>query len=336
MALTSAHTSAETDGFMQKLQDRNRHEPEFHLNAMQGGLYDQLDEPRISIGPGLRAVLEAKEPAVFETGPPAGAAEFIATEVGPAIIIPLITDGDAAGVLLLARKPGGPVFSDDEFHMIGTFAHQANIALERSRARDDRQRLVVLEDRERLARDLHDLVIQRLFAAGMGLQAVQSLVEDTTAADRVNETVIQLDETIAELRAAIFRLNIPTPPTIAARLADIIDHAEPTLGYRPSLTINGDPETISEAVAEQLLPTLTEALSNVARHANATTTDITVTTTDNNAELTVVDNGDGYQPTNTSGNGLTNLRERAARLNGTMTITTNTTGGTTLTWTTPN
>lgn len=197
-----------------------------------------------------------------------------------------------------------------------------------------RTQLQVLEDRERLARDLHDLVIQRLFAAGMGLQSVQSLIADPTASERVDSTVKQIDETIAELRATIFKLNLPTPPTVQAQLDNIISHAEITLGFRPDLTINGDPETISEVVAEELLPTLTEALSNVARHANATTTGVTITTGDL-VELQVIDNGDGYQPT-TTGRGLTNLHERATRLNGTMTITANPTNGTTLTWTATN
>lgn len=168
----------------------------------------------------------------------------------------------------------------DRHRLLVALVRDISARLETEQAILDQQtRLQVLEDRERLTRDLHDPVIQRLFAAGMGLQAVQSLFTEAAAAERVTETIIQIDATITELRSAIFRLNNPTPATVAAQLGDIIDRAEATLGYRPSLTLNGDPETISEIVVGQLLPTVTEALSNSARHANATTADITLTTT---------------------------------------------------------
>ena len=196
---------------------------------------------------------------------------------------------------------------------------------------DQRAKVEVLEDRERLAKDLHDLVIQRLFAAGMGLQSVQPLINDPAAAERVDATVKQLDETIAELRGAIFRLSHPPAATIGAQLVDVIDQAERTLGFQVTLTIDGDLDTISDPVAEQLIPTLTEALSNVARHANASATAVTITTGDI-VELRVSDNGDGYHPSTGGGNGLINLRHRASSLGGTMTITADP-DGTTLVWT---
>lgn len=243
-------------------------------------------------------------------------------------------DGADRPVEIILQYP--PAAEPGQARMLVALVRDISERLETEREVLDQQaRLRVLEDRERLAQDLHDLVIQRLFAAGMGLQSVHSLITDTAARERVNETVTQIDATIAELRDAIFRLNNPTQATLADRLAEVIDDAETKLGYRPDLSIAGDLESISERVAEELLPTITEALSNVARHANASTTHITLTATDDQVELTVVDNGDGYQPIGGTGNGLSNLRDRAKRLEGTMTITANSDSGTTLTWTAP-
>ena len=177
-------------------------------------------------------------------------------------------DGSDCPVEIILQYP--PAAEQGQPRMLVALVRDIRDRLETEQAvRDQQSRLQILEDRERLAQDLHDLVIQRLFAAGMGLQSVQNLITDPAAAERVAETVAELDETIAELRDAIFRLNNPTPATLAARLADIINHAETALRYRPSLNVHGDPETLSEPVTEQLLPTITEALSNVARHANA-------------------------------------------------------------------
>lgn len=216
---------------------------------------------------------------------------------------------------------------------------------------DHRTRVEVFEDRERVARDLHDLVIQRLFAAGMGLLAVRPLIEHPRAAQRVDATVAEIDEAINELRTTIFKLNAPSWRGTAIELTDIIDNAEPGLGFRPSLTVQGDLETMCDAVAEHLLPTLTEALANVARHANATATAVTIDI-DDLVELRVVDNGIGYhqltgasddhvhrtttQGDDTHGHGLANLGNRAQRLGGTMTITGDPDNGTIFIWTAPN
>lgn len=193
----------------------------------------------------------------------------------------------------------------------------------------------LLEERERLARDLHDLVIQRLFAAGMGLQAVQSSIENPRAAKRVFDTIIELDHTIGELRTAIFQLTNNVSDSVRDRIADIVDHATVQLGYRPNMSIDGDPETIPPPLCEQLLPALTEALSNVARHAQAARVDIDLVVDEENVQLTVSDDGVGINPDAPRGNGLDNLISRARSLGGFVSIESRPDDGTRLVWTTP-
>jgi PAS domain S-box-containing protein len=200
-------------------------------------------------------------------------------------------------------------------------------------ARAQQAKVQVLEDRDRLARDLHDVVIQRLFAAGMGLQAVRSLANDAVLSDRITETIDELDRTITELRSAIYDLTTNTG-TAAGRLQEHIDRAATSLGHRPSVQIAGDLETIVPVVLDELFATLNEALSNVVRHARATATDIAVDIGAESVVLTVTDNGTGIDPTAPRGSGLANVQARAERLAGAASIT-STTGETTLTWTAP-
>lgn len=192
-----------------------------------------------------------------------------------------------------------------------------------------------LDDRERLARDLHDLVIQRLFAAGMGLQAIHSSIEDPRAAQRIVDTVTELDLTIGELRTAIFHLSSITSESVAARIRAIAEHAGVQLGFVPTITIDGDPGGISAQLCEQLLPALTEALSNVVRHAQATRVDITLTIDDERIDLAITDDGVGIDPDVPRGNGLDNLITRARSHAGNVTIDSEAHNGTTLVWTTP-
>ncbi|MEP1123141.1 MAG: PAS domain S-box protein [Ilumatobacter sp.] len=131
-------------------------------------------------------------------------------------------------------------------------------------------RLRILHDRERLARDMHDTVIQRLFGAGMGLQAVVGSITDPHVAQRVSDTVDELDRTISDLRVAIFELTKVTTATVTEQIQEIVDHSADHLACTPSIDTDGDVDSIRPEHTEQLLPVLTEALSNVARHARAT------------------------------------------------------------------
>jgi signal transduction histidine kinase len=191
----------------------------------------------------------------------------------------------------------------------------------------------VLEERELLGKDLHDVVIQRLFAAGIGLQSVKSLIPDPKAAQRVEGTIDLLDQAILELRSTIFRLNTPLPLALDREIRDILDTAALHLGFSPTLTLLGDPDSVPGVAVEQLLPSLTEALSNVLRHARASAVDVSIVIDEGELRCTIADNGVGFDPAAVRGNGLNNLESRAMRVGGTSTIIARDTGGTLVIWT---
>lgn len=219
--------------------------------------------------------------------------------------------------------------------VLTSLATEAGTAFDLDKARQTRLQLRLSEDRDRLARDLHDLVIQRVFAAGLRLQSIQSLIENPELADRVADTITQLDETIAELRAAIFRLHSPEAASLRRRMDAHLARAAEQLGFTPNLVIEGDPDTVPLSVAEQIEPALNEALANVARHARtATRVDVTLTIDDSAVTLRVSDDGVGFEPGSaTEGNGLQNLHDRARRLGGATTVLSNSGRGTVVTWT---
>lgn len=201
-------------------------------------------------------------------------------------------------------------------------------------ARTQQTKVRVLEDRERVARDLHDVVIQRLFATGMSLQAMQPLATDPALNTRISETVHQLDETIAELRSTVFELTSRTG-LVVAKLQEHVEEAAVSLGYQPTVEVDGDLESVSPEILDELFPTLSEALSNVARHAHATRTDITIEVGEESVVLTVTDDGVGIDPAAPRGNGLNNFEARAALLGGLASITSSGGEGTTITWAAP-
>jgi signal transduction histidine kinase len=190
-----------------------------------------------------------------------------------------------------------------------------------------------MRERERLARDLHDLVIQRIFAAGMGLQSIGTLIDNELAAQRVEHTVDELDATINEIRTAIFHLT-RRQSGATNPIGDVIGHSSEYLGFEPTLTIDGDLATVPAEIIEQLVAVITESLSNVAHHAHATRVDIALSNNQNQTTLIVADNGIGIHHSASQGNGLGNLAERARQHGGTLTITAGSDGtGTVVTWT---
>lgn len=195
----------------------------------------------------------------------------------------------------------------------------------------------LLEDRERIARDLHDLVIQRLFAAGMALQATVSRANDRDVADRVARVVDDLDDTIRQLRSVIFGLHErrTTARSLRAEVLRIIADERAALGFDPQLRFDGAIDTLGDAVADHLLPTLREALSNVAQHAAATSAEVELCATPESLMLRVVDNGIGNAGDAPPGSGLRNARGRAASLEGECAIRTGPEGGTVFEWCVP-
>jgi signal transduction histidine kinase len=222
---------------------------------------------------------------------------------------------------------------------LSSFAAQAAVALELAERRRDAERFAVFEDRDRIARDLHDLVIQRLFATGMQLEGAVRLIETrpAEAGTRVRASVDDLDDTIRELRSTIYGLQAPEDErsSLRALLLQVVDAGAEQLGFTPSLRLDGLLDTLVPAhVAEHALAALREALSNAARHASARSVEVTVSVRDDELVLDVADNGVGIGETKRR-SGLGNLAARAAQLGGTFELESAPGAGTRVTWRVP-
>jgi PAS domain S-box-containing protein len=218
---------------------------------------------------------------------------------------------------------------------IRTLTHIVDITDRRER-QAERVRVTTMEDRERIARDLHDLVIQRLFGAGMKLQAVIPQMGSETAVARTYETIDELDMTIRELRSAIFSLHRRDSDRSAADDLELaVEQAVDRLGFRPTLVLDGPLGAVAEKQVVELEATVREALSNAARHAGASAVEVRVEVTHTSVNLTVIDDGRGVDPARPHGNGLRNMAERASRLGGSFELDTAEAGGCTLRWSVP-
>jgi signal transduction histidine kinase len=262
------------------------------------------------------------------------------TPLGPVFLVPLGTPEHVRGVLQVAGLPGRPAFADATVAMIAGFANHAALALEMAEHRRAAEQLLLLGDRDRIARDLHDLAIQRLFAGGMSLQSVLAQVADRPqATERIHRVVDDLDDTIKIIRSTIYALGQrgDTVDTgLRTRMVAETGQAAEALGFAPALRMTGLLDTlVADDVAGHLLAVLREALANAARHARATAVDVTAEATATHLRLRVADNGRGIDPARTRRSGLANLHTRAAELGGTLTLAPNQPTGTTLDWTVP-
>ena len=262
-----------------------------------------------------------------------------AADIGPALYVPLGAAAGAVGTLVVARLAGGMAFTDDALRLVDTFAGQAAIALRLGAAAADREQIAILSDRDRIARDLHDLVIQRLFATGMSLQGAIRSIQPPEVGERVQRAVDDLDETIKEIRTSIFALQSPAPHAgegvRAAVLAAVKAAASGPLGFEPQVDFVGPVDTLVPAnVAEQLVAVVREALSNIARHAQASAATISVAAEPGRVELTVRDNGVGIAD-GVATSGLANLHRRAGDLGGEFTAIRRDDGGTEVRWSVP-
>ena len=250
---------------------------------------------------------------------PADRATLEALDTHELLVAPL---GDALAIAVLA--PEGETISVADEALFARVAVEVGEAVELAHARTERQRFDLLEDRERIATDLHDVVIQRIFAAGMRLQAAVPLV-DGRARERLASVVAELDTTIAEIRDTIFSIHHPEREELplSVRVTETVRANAEYLGFEPELRVRGPLDDVSGELAEQVIPALTEILSNVARHAEATTVSITVDCTDGALVLDVVDDGIGIDPQAPHGNGLDNLARRALALGGGFVVTVN-------------
>jgi two-component system, NarL family, sensor histidine kinase DevS len=314
------------------------------IEVVVGGAAEQLAGMVVPVdGSAVGRVYSSGRPELIDdlaAGPDTDQPDLAAPlrkELGPAILVPLTAGEHTLGVLTVARKAGAAPFAHAEMRMVSAFAGTAALAVEFARAQADRDRLLVFEDRDRIAHDLHDLVIQRLFAIGLGLQGTTRLTTRPEVAARLKGFVADLDETIADVRRTIFGLQgeaTRESTSVRAQVLAATEDAKATLGFEPHVRFAGPIDTLVDGeAAADLIASLREALANVARHAHAGTVRVSVATDPaaGTVELVIADDGMGIDAAQTRRSGLANIADRAERHAGSLNVATGP-AGTTLTW----
>jgi PAS domain S-box-containing protein len=300
----------------------------FVVRSAEGRQARAVQGLRIPLGGTLTgSVASSGQPVVLSGSSPEPAPAdpmLHAAGVGPALMVPLESGGRRLGALTIANQAGGREFGQPDLRLLELFAAQAAVAIDYARARDEVQRLAVLADRERIGRELHDGAIQALFAVGMGLQAMAMSTDDAPLRGRLEATVAQIDEVIRDLRNYIFGLR----PSLAAdrhldsALQELAEQLEQQHGV--ACAVDVDPALASRLAgrAADLVQLTREALSNVGRHAAATTCRISLRPAPGVAVLEIEDDGRGFVPDSDHGTGwgLRNLEERAGAIGGALEI----------------
>ena len=262
------------------------------------------------------------------------AAATLGADIGPLVVVPLAAGEQVRGALMLGRLATRPGFTEADLDMAASFAGHAAVAMELAQARTDQIILAQAEDHDRIAGDLHDHVIQELFALGMRLEG-HAARSDPVTAERVNGYVDTLDEVIKKIRTSIFGLQQPrrAPAGLPVRVMEIIEEHTPQLGFTAGVSFTGplDPGP-DETLAHDILAVTREALSNCARHARATAVSISLALKGGLITLDITDNGRGLG-TPARSSGLSSMRRRAERNGGTFLLSTPASGGTRLSWT---
>ncbi|MFC1431175.1 GAF domain-containing protein [Streptacidiphilus sp. N1-3] len=299
-------------------------------------------------------LLQGDSVIIEDMGGDGRTASWIARAFGPSMALPMKSAGRILGAVAAWRESGKPSFTEAERELAEAFASQAALALRLAEGQRDQQRLAVYQDRDRIARDLHDLVIQRLFATGMMMESAARQAQAHEVRARISGAVDELDATIQEVRTTIYALQHDDTPDgggdLRSKVLREVSQAAGPLGFKPSVVFSGPVDSmVGEGLGRHLLAALREALSNAARHARATAVAVVVDTTAHIAEsgrptmarsallrpeddleralreagagrpavlLTVTDDGVGI-PAEGRRSGLRNLAERAASLGGT-------------------
>jgi signal transduction histidine kinase len=262
-------------------------------------------------------------------------------EAGPIMVIPLAGTLTVLGALTIVRAKGRRSFSPADLTMAAGFASQASVAIELAAARSDQQKMMMLEDRDRIARDLHDHVIQQLFAIGLSLEGVAATVTgNPTAVEKLHERVEDIDRTIRQIRTSIFELRGPLAGGLdgfRSRILGIAADVSTALGFKPSVAFSGAVETdLKGSLADDVAACVRESLTNVAKHARATSANVDISVAAGQVVVEVLDNGVGA---GTAGDpresGVANLRARAEQRNGKFELGAGPAGGTRLIWKAP-
>jgi signal transduction histidine kinase len=268
---------------------------------------------------------------------PRAARTHAEARVGPAVFVPLRGSGHTLGVLYVANEQGGRSFTALDQRALEGFADQAALALELARQRRETEQLSLFRDRDRIARDLHDLVIQRLFATGMQLESSMRFMTHPQASRYVQDAVEDLDKTIKEIRSTIYSLQRPErrAQSLRARVVEVVEEYTAVLGFSPALRLEGLVDTrVSPTIGENVLAVVRETLSNAARHSKASRVDVVVMVDDVSATVTVKDDGIGL-PAEGRRSGLANLEARAEGLGGEFFAINPPEGGTEISWRVP-
>jgi signal transduction histidine kinase len=252
--------------------------------------------------------------------------------------VPIAVRGRVFGNMYLCDKAGGDVFTDVDQELAVGLASAAGIAIENARLHARVAEFATLEDRERIARDLHDTVIQRLFAIGLGLHATLKLVTDPTVRTRLLGAVDDLDTTVRDVRAAIFELHTVRMPgrSVRQELIQLCSESSRPLGFEPVIRFDGPIDSaVDDSLADELFAVLREALTNIAKHAHARSAEVGLDVRNSMLTARIADDGVGFGPEPGHGRGVDNLRTRAERLDGDFTISDIDSGGTLLCWRVP-
>ncbi|GAA1839257.1 GAF domain-containing sensor histidine kinase [Microlunatus capsulatus] len=252
------------------------------------------------------------------------------------VALPLQGTGRPRGAIVAVRMVDEP-FSPDDLELADGFVSQAGLALELADARTDHHKLAMLEDRARIARDLHDHVVQKLFAAGLTLQGTATMVGDADLRRRLAGAVDNLDDTIRTIRTSIFELQEPNLPgaSVRSRVMRVLGEMTPVLGFAPLLSFDGPLDTVvDESLGHEVEAVLRESLTNAAKHARAGAVAVRLVTAARTLTLTVADDGVGLRPS-ARRSGLSNLRFRAEQRGGRLELERAPEGGLLVRWSIP-
>ena len=288
-----------------------------------------------------RELVAAREPVLLLTRPGDPTVDGLTDDVralgasdpdGPTALLPITVGDDEIGVLAVAWPVDAETFVDEVVPPLAVLAAQIGLALVAARSQKDRSRLALFEDRDRIARDMHDHVIQRLFATGLSLQSASRLAEHPAVRTRLDEAVDNLDAAIKDIRHTIFELHRAKPTReLREEIAELVRASTQTLGFAPDLTIDGRLDSLTADLEADMVAVVREGLANVVRHAQASSVRVSVATSDQMIRVAVADDGVGISPAAVQ-SGLANLRQRAESRGGSLTLRARSPRGTRLVW----
>jgi signal transduction histidine kinase len=252
--------------------------------------------------------------------------------------VPIMVRDEVYGNLYLTDKSGWSEFTHDDEILVEALALSAGIAIENADLHQRVQEVAVYEDRDRMARDLHDLVIQRLFGVGLSLQSMVASVS-ADRAERLESAVVEIDDVIRQIRSTIYELGSPdSKKGLREQVIRLVGGLTSTIGFEVNVSFVGPVDVaVPYDVAENILATIREAVSNIGRHAAATRANVKLSVNSESCRLDIVDNGKGFDATKqfVEGLGLSNLRHRAEKFNGLLLIDSSSSNGTALSWQVP-